>query len=153
MVALWWPDSPEFYATTTALEPTVSSAADPTRLQPKVAVATDAAPAELAWLRLESTPTGAEVFRGDDRLGRTPFDWRPTVDSEPVALKFELPGYAARRRVIALTVGGDAAIVVRTQLEARPPDAEPPKKTSPAPKPAARRGPKRPEKKQRYQKL
>ncbi|MEZ4247754.1 MAG: protein kinase [Polyangiales bacterium] len=70
-------------------------------------------------LFVESTPTGAALFRGDERLGTTPTNVLMDADalgSEPARFRLELPGHDD----YAWTQGPAAAdVTVRAELQAR----------------------------------
>ncbi|MCA9548228.1 MAG: hypothetical protein KC613_27680, partial [Myxococcales bacterium] len=90
------------------------------------------------WLTLVSDPPGAEIYRGANYLGTTPYEWKPEVDQLPVELKFSLKGYSDHAVSVKLQAAGEAAREFKVALEAPKAAVAPPKPT-PAPQPVVRR--------------
>ncbi len=90
---------------------------------------------------LTSTPPGAEIYRGANLVGITPFEWRPEVTAFPVELRFSLAGYQEHSQAVRLEVNEGDARPVEITLVKPVAAVEPPK---PQPKPPVRRPVRRP---------
>ena len=114
-----WPDTPpsvqEDVTPTRETSREAPAAEAPTA--PSLAQKPDAATPKTAWLRLESTPPGAKVFHRGEQLGATPMEWRPTLVSDPITVRFEHPGHTSAETLIRLSPAGMAATVVTSRLE------------------------------------
>ncbi len=73
-------------------------------------------PPPTAWLRITSDPDGAEVKRGDDVLGKTPFTWEPELEDGEITLEFSRDGYHDATHQLTLNERGDAAVEVGKKL-------------------------------------
>jgi serine/threonine protein kinase len=89
---------------------------------------------------LESTPSGAEVYRGDSLVGTTPHTWKPKLTPLPVELRFAFAGHREHVESIKLELAGDAPRSVTVALKPQA-AVKPVKPTPPVVKTAARRRP------------
>ncbi len=96
--------------------PTDAPPAVPTDAPP--AVPTDAVPAPVT-VRVVSTPPGATVWLGEERLGVTPLD-TPLAAGSSVALRFSLAGYLDARRAIVPTEGATVDVALRARRASPP---------------------------------
>ncbi len=88
----------------------VVTPAAPVDLRPVAAVPSQPALPTTVRLQLSSVPEGAEVFFGDERLGRTPFESRQPRRDTPLELVFRKTGY--RDLIDPVAAGSDADVAV-----------------------------------------
>jgi serine/threonine-protein kinase len=114
--------------------PASASPAAPTPVQPA-----ETRPAEVE-LVLTSDPPGADIYDGDEHLGKTPLTVKRARGAAPFELSFRRPGFQTATRSIV----PDGDKMVEAKLLARPKVTTVAKKPSPAPpnSPAPARPPK-----------
>ena len=139
--------------------------------EPQQSVHVPLALAEIAkaWLTIGSDPDGADVFRGEEKIGTTPFKWEPPVGDEPAELKFTKVGFKDVIEKVPLATRGETPVSLTVAMPARPesrwkrkpkpkhrpkPVVKPTPKPTPTPKPKPRPKPKpKPKPKPSYEKL
>jgi serine/threonine protein kinase len=70
-----------------------------------------------AWLRLESSPPGAQVFLSGGLVGVTPLELRPAVVESPFEVTLKLSGYGDMRQSIQLQRSGLKPHQIKLDLE------------------------------------
>ena len=77
------------------------------------------------FYRLESEPTGAEIYRGNTLVGITPYVWKPEVEDLPVELRFSMKGFLDQAQTLNLRPAEGEPRLLTVTL--KKPGEEPPK--------------------------
>ena len=70
-----------------------------------------------AWLRVDTEPSGAQVFIGELLVGVTPQDLKPRVSEGPLRIRLKLAGHKEAHETLDLVASGPSAQELLIKLE------------------------------------